>query len=138
MDGRQQQLSLLNSYLARIHNNDGHFKLYTLEALSDSFKIVMNLTDGSYSIGEGLLVDSIVQKTYTYSRTHEADTSGLLVLGIKAGDAYNFYATDTAAITVTGVDPVARTISGKYYFVTKDATVTGSGSFNRVCFLSFR
>lgn len=129
-------LRLFSSTLLRTGNSTGSIKLLSLEAYSDSVKIVMNIADGVYRNAAQLQSDSLGLKTYSYARKAGSDTTGRVLFGIKNGQAFNIYITDSSAVTLTEVDRNAHTVSGRYYLQTISPALKIEGSFSKACFLS--
>lgn len=134
---RSQQLSLISSTMIRITKAEGSYKLLSLEARTDSFKVIANITTGRYLNYTDLQNDSIPVGIYTYS-SRTKDTSGRILIGMGSGDAYHFAVTDSAMINITSVDPVKRTITGSYYVSVASPKMTASGFFRKLCFQSLK
>ncbi|WP_343304923.1 hypothetical protein AAHN97_25560 [Chitinophaga niabensis] len=138
VDNRIISMKILSSTLLRTTNATGSFKVLSLEASVDTMKVVMNIKDGVYNNSVQLLSDSLKVKTYSYSRKTGQDTTGLVLAGIKVGQDYKFYTTDSAAFTITEIDPVNKNITGVYYLQTTNPVLKISGAFTKVCFLSIK
>lgn len=139
VDNRIIPMKILSSTLLRTSNATGSFKVLSLEASVDTMKVVMNIKDGAYSSSSvQLLSDSLKVKTYSYSRKNGQDTSGLVLVGAKIGQDYKFFTTDSAAFTITEIDPANRNITGNYYIQTTNPVLKVSGVFTKVCFLSIK
>lgn len=139
IDSRIIPMKILSSTLLRTTNATGSFKVLSLEAFVDTIKVVMNIKDGVYnSSSVQLLSDSLKVKTYSYSRKTGQDTSGLVLAGIKVGQDYKFFTTDSAAFTITEIDPANKNITGIYYLQTTNPVLKISGAFTKVCFLSIK
>lgn len=138
VDNRIIPMKILSSTLLRTSHATGSFKVLSLEAIVDTVKVVMNIKDGVYSSDIQLLSDSLKVKTYSYSRKTGQDTSGLVLVGAKIGQNYKFFTTDTAAFTITEIDPANRNITGNYYIQTTNPVLKISGAFTKVCFLSIK
>jgi hypothetical protein len=134
VDNRVVPMKILSSTLLRT----GSFKVLSLEAFVDTVKVVMNIKDGVYNNDIQLLSDSLAIKTYSYSRKTGQDTSGLVLVGVKAGQDYTFFKTDSAAFTITEIDPANRNLTGNYYIQTSNPVLKISGAFTKVCFLSIK
>lgn len=134
VDSRIIPMKILSSTLLRT----GNFKVLSLEAYVDTMKVVMNIKDGIYNNSIQLLSDSLRVKTYSYSRKAGQDTTGLVLAGIKVGQDYKFFNTDSAAFTITEIDPANRNITGNYYIQTTNPVLKISGAFTKVCFLSIK
>lgn len=138
VNNTQYALKILSSTLLRPSGNTGKFKLLSVEAYIDTVKVVINVADIDYFTNDQLRKDSIGTRTYTYSQKAGSDTTGRVLIGVRRGQQYIFRTTDTAAVTITAVDPERRTISGNYYLRTKAPEVIATGTFSEVCFLSIR
>ncbi len=138
IDSRMIPMKILSSTLLRTTNTSGSFKVLSLEAYVDTMKVVMNIKDGVYNNSIQLLSDSLKIKTYSYSRKTGQDTTGLVLAGIKVGQDYKFYTTDSAAFTITEIDPANKNITGFYYLQTTNPVLKISGAFTKVCFLSIK
>lgn len=138
VDNRIISMKILSSTLLRTTNATGSFKVLSLEASVDTMKVVMNIKDGVYNNSVQLLSDSLKVKTYSYSRKTGQDTTGLVLAGIKVGQDYKFYTTDSAAFTITEIDPANKNITGVYYLQTTNPVLKISGAFTKVCFLSIK
>lgn len=138
IDNRIISMKILSSTLLRTTTATGGFKVLSLEASVDTMKVVMNIKDGIYNNSVQLLSDSLNVKTYSYSRKTGQDTTGLVLAGVKAGQDYKFYTTDSAAFTITEIDPANRNITGVYYLQTTNPVLKISGAFTKVCFLSIK
>lgn len=138
IDSRMIPMKILSSTLLRTTNTSGSFKVLSLEAYVDTMKVVMNIKDGVYNNSVQLLSDSLTVKTYSYSRKAGQDTTGLVLAGIKVGQDYKFYSTDSAAFTITEIDPANKNITGVYYLQTRNPVLKISGAFTKVCFLSIK
>ena len=138
IDSRMIPMKILSSTLLRTTNTSGSFKVLSLEAYVDTMKVVMNIKDGVYNNSIQLLSDSLKIKTYSYSRKTGQDTTGLVLAGIKVGQDYKFYTTDSAAFTITEIDPANKNITGVYYLQTTNPVLKISGAFTKVCFLSIK
>lgn len=138
VDNRVVNMKILSSTLLRTTSPTGSFKVLSLEAIVDSMKVVMNIKDGIYTNSLQLLSDSLHVKTYSYSRKAGQDTTGLVLLAAKTGQDYKFYATDSAAFTITEIDPNNKNITGTYYIQTTSPAYKITGAFTKVCFHSIK
>lgn len=138
IDNKLMPMKILSSTLLRTTSAAGSFKVLSLEAFVDSMKVVMNIKDGIYNNATQLLSDSLHVKTYSYSRKPGQDTTGLVIVGTKTGQDYKFYATDSAAFTITEIDPDNKNITGYYYIQTTSPVYKISGAFTKVCFHSIK
>lgn len=131
-------LKILSSTLLRPAGNNGKFKLLSVEAYIDTVKVLINVADISAFSNDELRKDSIGIKTYYYSRSAGSDTTGRVLIGIRRGQQYSYYTTDTASVSITAVNIEKRTVSGNYYLRTAAPVVTATGTFSEVCFLSIK
>lgn len=138
VNNRVIPLQILSSTLLRTNNGSGNFKLLSVEAFIDTVKVVLNIADGYYTSNDQLQIDSLRTRTYTYTQQSNKDTSGLVLVGVRQGQSYAFHTTDSASVTITGVDTQKRTVSGYFYFRTTSPVATATGNFSNVCFLSIR
>ncbi|MRG46371.1 hypothetical protein GFS24_14710 [Chitinophaga sp. SYP-B3965] len=134
VDNQIVPMKILSSTLLRT----GSFKVLSLEAFVDTMKVVMNIKDGAYNNEIQLLSDSLKVKTYSYSRKTGQDTTGLVLVGVKIGQDYKFLKTDSAAFTITEIDPDNKNLTGNYYIQTTSPVLKISGAFTKVCFLSIK
>ncbi|UYQ92956.1 hypothetical protein MKQ68_23015 [Chitinophaga horti] len=132
-----RQLKLVSSTMIRITNVEGSYKLLSLEGVTDSIKVIANIKSGRYITYGDLQNDSIPVGKYTYS-SRGTDTTGRILVGLGRSDAYHFAITDSAMIEITSVDPVNRTVTGKYYVETRSPQLTASGYFRKLCFQSLK
>ncbi len=133
VNDRATTMKILSSNLLRTESQAQHFKLLSIEAYADTVRVVMNIADGPYPSAK-LYSDSLQLKTYSYSRKNGSDTSGKVLLGIRG----QFLVTDSAAVTISEIDVVSRTISGTYYVQTANPQVKANGAFTKVCFHSIK
>lgn len=133
MNGQYANLKILSATLLRTADQAQQYKLLSMEAYTDSMRVVMNVTDGPYSSAR-LNADSLQLKTYTYSRRPGAETSGKVLLSVR-----NLaQVTDSAAVTFTEVDIASRTVTGTYYIQTVNPERKINGAFTKVCFNSIQ
>ncbi|ASZ10487.1 hypothetical protein CK934_05605 [Chitinophaga sp. MD30] len=134
--GKTVTMRVVNNTLFRSRTDTGKFKLMSLEALSDSVRLVLNIKDGPYE-ESSLGSDAMQLKTYSFAKG-TSNTGGFMVLGVKSGSGYRFADTDTSAITITKISPEDHIISGTYYFEADNRTTIGKGTFTNVCFSSLK
>lgn len=134
VQGSIRSMNLSTSTLFRQQMDSGGVKFLSMEAVSDSFKLVINLVDGTYP--DNILVnDSIRLKTYQYSKAAGIQ-GGLVVAAINNLGDYNYLTTDTSSITITRLNTKLKTVSGKFYFEASNHKVSGSGTFQNTCYVS--
>ena len=136
-DSSQHSLQVSNNTFFRTPSDTGGIKYVSLETNTDSIKIIFNLKDGLYPDSQ-LWNDSLPSKTYTYSRTAPSLIGGLVVVGVKQGDNFQFADTDSSSITITNWDIRKQTMSGRYYFKSNQHDRSGTGTFTNVCFVSLK
>ncbi|RBL93618.1 hypothetical protein DF182_14015 [Chitinophaga flava] len=127
-------MNLSTSTIFRQQLDGGGTKMLSMEAVSDSFKLVLNLMDGPYpdaTIGN----DSLKLKTYVYSKTARLQ-SGLVVAAISNMGVYNYLNTDTSSITLDFINTKLKKVSGHFYFEADGHKVTGSGEFRNACYVT--
>lgn len=127
-------MNLSTSTLFRQQLDSGGTKVLSMEALSDSFKLVINLVDGPYpdaTIGN----DSLKLKTYLYSKTTRQQ-NGLVVVAIYNSGSYTYLNTDTSSITLDFINTKLKKVSGHFYFEASGHKVTGSGVFRNACYVT--
>ncbi|SHM33995.1 hypothetical protein SAMN05444266_107449 [Chitinophaga jiangningensis] len=134
-EGKTTPLNLSSSLLFRAETDSGGQKYVSIEGISDSMKVIINLFDGMY-VDSLLSNDSIRLKTYTYSRKAKVE-GGLIIIGTRVpGFDYHFLETDTSSITITRINTRKKTITGYYYYANTGNTVTGQGVFQNTCYSS--
>lgn len=133
MNGQYANMKILSATLLRTESQLQKYKLLSLEAYTDTMRVVMNVTDGPYSSAR-LASDSLQLKTYIYNRMPGRETAGKVVLAVKN----QFLTTDSAAVTITEADVVSRTVTGTYYIRTTAPERIVSGAFTKVCFNSIQ
>nr|WP_295871829.1 DUF6252 family protein [uncultured Chitinophaga sp.] len=129
-----RSMNLSTSTLFRQQLDSGGVKFLSIEAVSDSFKLVLNLMDGPYgdhAIGN----DSLKLKTYVYSKARRLQ-GGLVVAAINNSADFNYLRTDTSSITITFINTKLKKVSGTFYFEAEDRKVTGSGTFQNACYVT--
>lgn len=129
-----RSMNLSTSTLFRQQLDSGGVKFLSIEAVNDSFKLVLNLMDGPYgdhAIGN----DSLKLKTYVYSKARRLQ-GGLVVAAINKTADFNYLRTDTSSITITFINTKLKKVSGTFYFEAEDHTVTGSGTFQNTCYVT--
>lgn len=137
IENRTITMSYSKSLLFRQQTDTGGLKFLSVETVSDSVKIVLNLTDGIYEDGS-LLNDSLHLKTYTFSR-RSYQSGGLVAVAIRDGSGqFNFLTTDTSSVTIRRVNTRSQTISGSFYFADNDKKISGTGTFDNACYLSLQ
>lgn len=136
VNGKNTNLRVINNTLFRSRTDTGKFKLMSLEALSDSVRLVLNIKDGPYE-DASLGSDALLLKTYSFSKG-TSNNGGFMVFGVKSGSGYRFADTDTSAITINKISLEEHIISGTYYFEADNRTTVGRGTFTNVCFSSLK
>ncbi|NLR65086.1 hypothetical protein HGH92_12285 [Chitinophaga varians] len=127
-------LNLSTSTLFRQQLDSGGVKFLSMEAVSDSFKFVLNLMDGPYS-DPAISNDSLKLKTYVYSKSRRLQ-GGLVVAAMNNVGDYTYLNTDTSAITLTFINTKLKKVSGTYYFEAEGRKITGSGTFQNACYVT--
>lgn len=127
-------MSLSTSTLFRQQMDTGAVKFLSIEAVSDSFKIVLNLMDGPYPDAT-INNDSLKLKTYVYSKSRRLQ-GGLVVAATRSVVDYNYLQTDTSSITLTFINTKLKKVSGTYYFEAAGHTISGSGTFQNACYVT--
>lgn len=134
-EGKTTPLNLSSSLLFRAETDSGGQKYVSIEAISDSMKVILNLFDGMY-VDSLLANDSIKLKTYTFSRKTK-EQGGLVMVGTRLpGYDYHFPDTDSSSITITRINTKRKTITGYYYYTAGGNTVKGQGTFQNTCYTS--
>ena len=135
--GQMRFMSLTNSIVFRKNTDSGGIKLLNMEATSDTFKVVFNLTDGMY--GENALKnDSIHLDTFCFSRLGPQKKGLVAAAYLNSSGAFDFLTTDTSHIIISKINTRTQTISGSYFFMADNRTVTGGGSFENACYVSLQ
>jgi hypothetical protein len=129
-------LQLVNSNLFRLETDTGYSKHLSMESISDSLKIVLNIHHGPYTPAT-IVNDSLPLDTYTYI-ANRLSNNGSIAVGIKTNSGFKFLTIDSASITLSKLNIKRQIVSGTYYFESgKDAT-KGTGTFNDACFISMQ
>ncbi|SKA17598.1 hypothetical protein SAMN04488128_1021349 [Chitinophaga eiseniae] len=129
-----RSMNLSTSTLFRQQLDSGGVKFLSIEAVNDSFKLVLNLMDGPYgdpAIGN----DSLKLKTYVYSKARRLQ-GGLVVAAINNSADFDYLRTDTSSITITFINTKLKKVSGTFYFEADNHKVTGSGTFQNACYVT--
>ncbi|WP_142684660.1 hypothetical protein [Chitinophaga polysaccharea] len=130
-------MSFSRSLLFRERTDTGGLKFLSVETVSDSCKVVFNLTDGMYD-EPGLRNDSLHLKTYTYTR-QGAQSGGLVAVAVKNNNGeFTFLTTDSSSVTIRKMNLRSQTISGSFYFVDNEKKIDGSGTFENACYVSLQ
>ncbi|HWV68421.1 hypothetical protein [Chitinophaga sp.] len=130
-------MNFSRSLLFRERTDTGGLKFLSVETVSDSCKVVFNLTDGMYD-ETGLRDDSLHLKTYTYTR-QGAQTGGLVAVAVKnTNGEFSFLTTDSSSVTIRKMNFRTRTISGSFYFVDNEKKINGAGTFENACYVSLQ
>ncbi|WP_143308413.1 hypothetical protein [Chitinophaga vietnamensis] len=127
------RLNLSGATLFRQENDSAFSKYLSIEALSDSMKVIINIIDGPYTDGK-IADDSIHTQTYYFSRSRKIQ-GGLVVAGVRSLGDYNYLTTDSSQVTITRINTKHQTVSGNYTFYA-NGNITGSGVFDNVCYVS--
>ncbi|MFY0253150.1 hypothetical protein ACDQ55_04265 [Chitinophaga sp. 30R24] len=138
IQNKARTMNLTSSILFRQHSRNGGAKYLSIEAVSDTFKVILNLEDSRFEDDADLSNDSIHLDTFLFSRT--GPQKGGLVVGAwknSFGD-YDYLTTDTSSITIKKINTKKKTISGSFYFLANDRKVLGEGSFENACYLSLQ
>jgi hypothetical protein len=109
-----------------------------MEAVSDTFKVVFNLTDGLFD-EMALKNDSLHLDTYSFPSGNFPE-KGLVVAAVMAPGAgdYQFLTTDTSSITIRKINTKTKVLSGRFFFMANNRTVTGEGTFKNACYVSLQ
>jgi hypothetical protein len=135
--GHQSAMTLTNSIIFRSATDSGGLKMLNMETVSDSFKVVFNLTDGMYD-ENALKNDSIHLDTFRFSRLGP-QKKGLVAAGfLNNGGTFNLLTTDTSHIIISKINTRTQTISGSFFFMADNRTITGGGSFENACYVSLQ
>ncbi|HEY8956529.1 hypothetical protein [Chitinophaga sp.] len=130
-------MSFSRSLLFRERTDTGGLKFLSVETVSDSCRVVFNLTDGMYDEA-GLRNDSLHLKTYTYTR-HGAQSGGLVAVAVKNSNGeFTFLTTDSSSVTIRKMNLRSQTISGSFYFVDNEKKINGAGTFENACYVSLQ
>jgi hypothetical protein len=135
--GRSSLMSLTNGVLFRTETDSGGIKMLNLETVSDTFKVVLNLTDGGYD-SNALKNDSIHLDTFPFSRLGPQKKGKVVAAFLGNGGNYNFLVTDTSHIIIRKINTKTQTISGSFFFMAENRTITGGGSFENACYVSLQ
>ncbi|HEY9259894.1 hypothetical protein [Chitinophaga sp.] len=134
--GRERAMTLTNSIIFRSKTDSGGHKLLNMESISDTFKVVFNLTDGMYN-ENALKNDSIHLDTFRFSRL--GPQNGLVAVGfMNNSGSFDLLTTDTSNIIIRKINTQTQTISGSFFFIADNQTVTGGGSFENACYVSLQ
>jgi len=135
--GQIRFMTLTNSIIFRKNTDTGGIKLLNIEAASDSFKVVFNLTDGMYN-ENALKNDSIHLDTFRFSRFGPQKKGLVAAAFLNGSGAFDFLVTDTSHIIISKINTRTQTISGSYFFMADNRTITGGGSFENACYVSLQ
>ncbi|CAL1520969.1 hypothetical protein [Chitinophaga sp. MM2321] len=127
-------LNLIANTIFRQKTDTGGHKYLSLEAVSDSLKVIINVTDGIYT-GAQLADDTFHLKDYYYSKAANLQ-GGLVVAAEKNSLDYTYFTTDTSCVIITKINTANKTVSGRFYFAANSRTITGSGIFEHACYVS--
>ncbi|PSL49167.1 hypothetical protein CLV51_101497 [Chitinophaga niastensis] len=127
-------LNLVSNVVFRQQTDTGGVKFMSLEAISDTMKVLLNVMDGVYD-ENALKNDSLYLKTYIFSTAADRQ-GGLVVVSVNDGIDYKPYTTDTSSITITRINTIKKTISGNFYFAANNRTISGKGTFQNACYVS--
>jgi len=138
IDGRSRPMSLSNSILFRkAEDDEGGEKFFSMEAISDTFKIVLNLTDRAPD-ATSLKNDSLRLDTFFYSRTGPIKGGLVAASIIDHTGNYNTAVTDTSYIIIKKVNTRNQTISGSFFFMADNLGISGEGAFENACYVSLQ
>ena len=137
IEGRSRQMSLSSSIIFRSSTDSGGQKFLNMETISDTFKIVLNLTDGGYD-ELALKNDSLRLDTFFYSRTGSVKHGLVAAAIIDNTGNYNPAITDTSYIVIKKVNTRGQTISGRFFFMADNRSISGEGAFENACYLSLQ
>lgn len=137
--GRSSVMNLTSGLLFRAKTDSGDVKYLSMETISDTFKVVLNLTDGMYNENDAKN-DSLRLDTFPFSLTDPKMTKKGLVVAAYSNNSggYNYLTTDTSNIIIRKINTKAQTVSGSFFFMANNRTVTGEGSFENACYLSLQ
>lgn len=138
IQGQRSAMNLSSSIIFRQQTDSGGLKFLSMETISDTFKVVLNLTDGLFD-EIAIKNDSLFLGTYNFPAT-TSPRKGVVVAAIMQQDGgdYNFLTTDTSSITIYKINTRTRVLSGKFFFMANNRTVTGEGSFKNACYVSLQ
>ncbi|NSL89575.1 hypothetical protein [Chitinophaga solisilvae] len=135
LENTTRSMQLSTNTIFRQQIDSGGAKYLSLEAVSDSIRIVINVVDGVYP-DHKLADDSLRLKTYIFSRAAKLQ-GGLVAGAVKTGqEDYRYLTTDTSSVTITRVNTKLKTVTGTFYFEASNRTVKGSGVFVSACYVS--
>lgn len=137
INGQTRKMMQTNSILFRQETDSGGLKYWSMESISDSFKIVLNVTDGMFS-QDAIKNDTIRLDTFTFRRgSTNPIHKGLVMAGIyNANGSYDFLNTDSSAIIIRWINTKRQLISGSFFFTGDNQRITGSGTFNSACYIT--
>ena len=138
IQGRERTMNLSSSIIFRQQTDSGGLKFLSMETVSDTFKVVFNLTDGLFD-EIALKNDSLHLDTYSFS-AGDSPKKGLVVAAIMepgTGD-YQFLTTDTSSITIRKINTKTKVLSGRFFFMANSRTITGEGTFKNACYVSLQ
>lgn len=134
---RSSAMSLSSSIIFRTQTDSGGQKFLNMETVSDTFKVILNLTDGGYN-DIALKDDSLRLDTFFFSRTG-VEKNGLVAAAIMNNSGnYDFQTTDTSWIIIRKMNTRTQTISGSFFFMTDNQNISGAGSFENACYVSLQ
>ncbi|MGO4294654.1 hypothetical protein [Chitinophaga sp. RAB17] len=135
--GRSSAMTLTNSIIFRSITDSGSHKLLNMETISDTFKIVFNLTDGMFD-ENAIKNDSLHLDTFRFSRLGPQKKGLVAAAFLNNNGNFDFLTTDTSNIIIRKINTRAQTISGSFFFMANDRTITGGGSFENACYVSLQ
>lgn len=127
-------LFLSSNNLFRQDTDTGGYKLLSLEAYSDSIKMVINVIDGPYHDHQ-MLNDSLAFKTYHYSAASRLK-GGLVMVGVREGKGYRYLQTDSSSVTIIRMNIKKQLVSGSFYVEAEGRSYKGEGRFTNACYVS--
>lgn len=139
IDGHKRSMSLTTGIIFRAKTDSGDIKYLSMETISDTFKVILNLTDGMYSENDALN-DSLRLDTFPFSLTSPpTDKKGLVVAAFSNnGGGYNYLNTDTSNIIIRRINTKTKKVTGSFFFMANNRTITGGGYFENACFVSLQ
>lgn len=137
VNGQIRKMMQTNSILFRQETDSGGIKYWSMESISDSFKIVLNVTDGMFD-QNAIKNDTIHLDTFIFRQgSTNPIHKGLVMAGIhNANGIYDFFNTDSSAIIIRWINTKRQLISGSFFFTGNNKRITGSGTFNSACYVT--
>ncbi|HVI47692.1 MAG TPA: hypothetical protein VM802_22665 [Chitinophaga sp.] len=137
LQDKTNSLKLVTNTIFSQENDSAVTKYLSLEALSDTMKVIINVIDPGYPYN-AKTNDSLRLATYRFSRTANLQ-GGLVVAGMRNKDgSISYFTTDSSSVTINRVNTVRKTVSGTFTFVADKGAIAGKGTFQNACYVTLQ